>query len=247
MLILAHPRFPNESRGLVPNTVPGTDASPLTREDNTVAIAPWDDIPDVPPLVEIDEAVTAALDEVDPPEHMPDGRWRVTDEGSADWAVRKLARARETAANTRAQANRQRKAIQEAVAPYLQQLDEWEAERIDALDRDAGHWEALLAEYHRQVLTEDERAKTVKLPHGKLVARKQPDAWEAEDTVVIDWATKVGAHEILTTKTLLQRAEMKKTLSVATTGEVVWGGELVPGVRVIPGEVKYSVDTEGDK
>ncbi len=191
---------------------------------------------------EVEESILAALDEVDVPP-TEDGRWRVGDKAQADWALRKLARARQRHAEVIAISRRQIDKINAAVAPHITRIMEWREEELTKLDREVGNWEALLGEFHRTLLGEDDHEKTVDLPHGTLVARKQPDTWETDDEALLAWAEANGV-EIIRRKVEVDRPAMKKVLSVATTGEVVWGGEMVPGVQVTPGEVKFSVETE---
>ena len=201
-----------------------------------------EDLPQIPTPDEVEEAVFAALDQLDPVEES-DGGFVVHDEASADWALRKLARVLAKAAEVTVLAERQRHAILASVQAYLDPIDEWAGEQIDRLAKDAEFFESLLLTFHRNVLAEDPRAKTIKLPHGTLSSRKLPDRWEFDEPTFIKWASE-NADELLRTKIEIYRAEAKKALSVATTGEVVWGGEIVPGVTVTTGERDFTVWTE---
>jgi hypothetical protein len=208
-----------------------------------VAIAPH-----FPTSDEVVEAVTAGLDDIDPP--APDGQgFKVTDGGSADWALRKLARVRSRQAEVAQLAEKQRQAILASVAQFLEPIDEWEADELARLRGDAEFFEALLLQFHRSVLAEDERAKTVRLPHGKLVARKQKDKWDIEDDVLIEWAKSVGAAGVVRVKAEVDRAEIRRghVLQAASNGVVVWAGEIVPGVTFAPGEVQFTVEIEEGK
>lgn len=202
-----------------------------------------EDLPQIPTPDEIEGAVFASLDQLDPAEES-DGGFVVHDESSADWAVRKLARARGRQLEVTALAKRQRDAVLAAVQPYLDPIDEWAGEEIDRLEKDASFFESLLLTYHRSVLAEDPRAKTIKLPHGTLSSRKLPDRWEFDEPAFIEWASE-NADDLLRTKVEIYKAEAKKRLSVDELG-VVYDGELVPGVVVTPGEPSFTVSTEAD-
>lgn len=120
-----------------------------------------------------------------------------------------------------------------------ERLDDWIG---DARRRVGGQIEFLegLAEvYHRRLLGEDRRRKTVKLPAGELQARKARDHWEINDAELIAWAE---AHDfpalVNRPAPKVNRNAVKKHLAhMPADGEdvhyaVTDDGEVVPGVVV---------------
>lgn len=196
-------------------------------------------VPEVPSSDVLDEVVLDALDTLDAPEESEG--FRIDNEGNADWAARKLAKTRSALVAATVLATRQKDAILDAVRPHLDAIDRWYAAERDRREADAERWEALLADYHRAVLRLDDRAKTIRLPHATLSARKNPDRWETDDEKVIEWA-QTANPAILRTKVEIDRREMKQAL-VNIGGTATFAGEIVPGVTVLPGETKFSVET----
>lgn len=214
-----------------------------------MAMAEMSDLPDLPTPNEIDDGVLRAFDALDAPEMVPDdeGGFRISDAGQADWALRKLAGVRAKQAETDELAARQIQAIQAMVAPYLEPIHEWHRAQIERLSNDASFWEGMLTLYHRDVvLAEDEKAKTVNLPHGTLSARKKPDQWKFGDEEFMAWARNV-APELIRTKDEVDKALAKKTLKVGQFGEAILdlpaGQVTASGVEVVPGEVTFKIET----
>lgn len=210
-----------------------------------------------------EEAALAALEDLDAPtgdagrmEALGDGRFRLADAGQADWALRKLARVTSRLAEVHAVASRQRQAILDAVAPHLRMIDDWATEEEGRISGEIAHWEGLLVEYHRSVLSDDPKgAKTIRLPHGTLSARKLPDHWEFTEEFE-GWAK---GHRPDLLRTEVTKPEAKKAIALTgdgtpvadvVTGPVTEDGAIptaaveVPGVTVTLGEVRFSVSTE---
>lgn len=201
-------------------------------------------IPPMPKPDELQDAVIRNLDALDAPQE-DDGRWKITDEGGADWALRKLAKVRQQTITVQAQVTRQLNAIDEAIAPFREPVLVWQDEQTDRLAREQQHWEAILIEYHRSVLAEDDDAISIKLAHGVLSSRKQPDKWDFDDKTIIAWAAD-NAPEFVRVKEEVDKALIKKTVVAGLNGEVAMPADEthVPGISVTVGERRFEVSTE---
>lgn len=210
-----------------------------------MAIATVGDFPAMPKPDELEDAVVRNLDALDVPQE-DDGRWTITDEGSADWALRKLSKIRGQIAMVEVQADRQLGAILEAIAPYLEPIKAWREEQVERFAKEAKHWEGVLVEYHRSVLAEDDNAISIKLAHGTLSSRKQPDKWDFDDDAVIAWAAD-HAPEFVRVKQEVDKALIKRTVVAGLNGEVAMPADEtnVPGISVTVGERRFEVSTEG--
>lgn len=210
-----------------------------------MAIATVGDFPAMPKPDELEDAVVRNLDALDVPQE-DDGRWTITDEGSADWALRKLSKIRGQIAMVEVQADRQLGAILEAIAPYLEPIKAWREEQVERFAKEAKHWEGVLVEYHRSVLAEDDNAISIKLAHGTLSSRKQPDKWDFDDDAVIAWAAD-HAPEFVRVKQEVDKALIKRTVVAGLNGEVAMPADetYVPGISVTVGERRFEVSTEG--
>lgn len=209
-----------------------------------MAIATTGDIPAMPRPDEIEDAILHQLDGLDVPQQ-EGGHWTITDEGSADWALRKLSKFAEQLAAVNEQSRRQLEAIEDAIAPFREPILTYQAQETNRLTTEIQHWESVLIQYHRSVLADDDKAISIKLPHGVLSSRKQPDKWEFDEDAVIAWAA-ANAPEFVRVKQEVDKALIKKTVKTGLNGEVVMPADdtYVPGISVTVGERKFEITTE---
>jgi len=157
-------------------------------------------------------------------EAMP-GHWQITDPGSADWALRKLGK-------VDAEAHQ----VSELAEQQIAAIEAWRGAEHGRLGTQREHWEALLGHYHRLRLEEDEKAKTIRLPHGTLTARKLPDGIVIEDEdALLKWA-KTEAPDYVRVREDLNHSAIKAA--------VLKSGEILPGVSATVGDVRFTVTTE---
>lgn len=152
---------------------------------------------------------------------------------TADWALRKCAHIRARMAENEALA-----------AEEWARIKDWLAAENSKLERDAAFFTGLLTEYHRTVLDAEPDRKTIALPAGKLVARKQPDRWQFDTDAFIAWAIRAGHDELVRRPAPeVDRAEAKRLFKVRD-GIVVdpASGEAPQGVSVEPGDVRFTVE-----
>jgi len=164
----------------------------------------------------------------------PDDRERFVVDGpkTADWCLRKIARARARQAEHAALANAE-----------VERIRAWQQEEDAKLGHGIDFFSAMLISYHRQVMAVEPDRKTIRLPAGRLVARKLPAAWTFTDDFTA-WAQATEHRAGLVRVTVEpDKAEVKRRLAIVGAG-VIDGdtGEYVPGVTVQPGDVRYSVE-----
>lgn len=162
----------------------------------------------------------------------------------ADWAVRKIARSRRRLAEAK-----------ELAAAERKRIDEWEAEQVARCQSATEYLEELLTRYHRDVLKDDPKAKTIRLPAGELVARKLPDALVCDGGVdCIAWA-ELNAPDTVAVRKTVDRSKMKRRLVVGSTERPEGFEAIDPSTgQVVPGfwwtqvdEVSFKVRTDVDQ
>lgn len=165
----------------------------------------------------------------------------------AEWAVRKIARARRHLAEAKELAHAEQSRIVE-----------WLADEEHRYQQSVEFLEELLARYHRHVLDDDPKAKTIRLPGGELVARKAPDSLliDESDERIDDTYAWLEANEpaAIVTRRSIDKPTLKRKL-VASDKPESGGflamdpvtGEVVPGVLFRLGETAFRVKTDGDQ
>lgn len=109
-------------------------------------------------------------------------RWQITEDGQAEWAMRKLAALAARADEVRAQARGWRNPI-----------DEWERAELERVERPARFFAAHLERYGLDVRANDPRRATVPLPSGEIATRapKAPTVTIDDEAALLAW---LGEH-----------------------------------------------------
>lgn len=166
------------------------------------------------------EAHMAHYDPTDESEH--DEGFCIKDASMADWALRKMQKAREKL--------REKEAV---VVPEIEALEDYLGKVRQEYKDTAEFFERHLIAYHQGVYEADPGEKTVRLPHGTLKARKTPDKVEVLDSAV---NTLPDAF-----KRIMVAPDKKALLKhVKETGEVF------EGVSFLEGGIKFSVEAGGE-
>jgi phage host-nuclease inhibitor protein Gam len=161
--------------------------------------------------------------------------FKITDLGSATWAMRKLAHIKA-----------QEKQIHDTACAEIERIEAWDAAEHKRLDGEAMFFESHLIDYHQRLIAEDPKAKTVRLPHGQLKCRAQQPEWTKDEDKLLEWAKAADPTNLVEIKESARWAEIKKRLSVLPDGSAVDvnSGEIVPGVLALEQPPKFSVDVE---
>jgi phage host-nuclease inhibitor protein Gam len=171
------------------------------------------------------------------PEGITDDRtgWAVRDDGSADWALRRLARL---------QASMSKRAAY--VASEIARLKAWQQHEDAQEQRSIDFFTAHLQRYADALVAEGvihEKKRSYKLPHGTLAFRAKGAEFEITNTdELLCWAKHTDPARFVAPREEVLWGEIKKALVVQENGAVtaemvnpetgeVWAVE-VGGVRV---------------
>lgn len=181
------------------------------------------------------------LQEVDNGQEMPEEvkpRFEVTDKDSASWVLRKIAKIE--AAKTE---NRHLAAQQiEPLMTEVQQIQDWTCTENNKLDKQIEFLKSLLYPYHKKVLADDPKAKTIKLPHGELKMRSQQPEFVRDDDRLVSFLVENGLSQYVKVKTSPNWADFKRS-TVVDNGKVIHkdSGQVVEGVEVQEKPEKFEV------
>lgn len=140
------------------------------------------------------------------------------------------------------------KEVQDIATAEIAPIEGWAKQETKQYQEDMDFFAHKISEYHRLVLAEDPRAKSIKTPYGVAKSTASKAAPEkVDETALIAYAKEndVPVVEVVTTEKL-KWAELKKTLKVVErAGEQVVidaDGQIVPGVVVKPETVTFKVE-----
>ncbi len=129
----------------------------------------------------------------------------------------------------------------------LLQIEEWEQAEAQKIANKRAWYVQALELFHRNRLAQDAKAKTISLPHGRLVSRSQQPEWQFEREVFTDWALHNGHRECVR----IPEPPPEPDVAAIKKGFVLRDGrahdrvtgEVVPGLIVVTRERKFTVET----
>lgn len=162
--------------------------------------------------------------------------FEVTDLNTADWCVRKIAKA---------QADIDQ--IDELAKQRIDQIKAWQEKSVQEHTNTIAFFEALLEPYAKQQITG--KKKSMKLPTGTFGFKAQQPDFIKDDEKLLAWADE-NAKEYIKIKKEVEWGELKKACTVAKMPEITPFGKMEKTVLISPdGQVIDSVTVveRGDK
>lgn len=109
-------------------------------------------------------------------------RWAVRDIGAADWAMRRLAKAK-----TR------RNSVSDLFRQQIDQLMAWRDKEFASCDRTTAFFEGALAEWAAAAVEEQgTKARSIRLPHGTVGFRAQQPSFHKDEDLLLREAKEHG-------------------------------------------------------
>ena len=180
-------------------------------------------------LARLDEYLQRISEGTDTPEKP---RFEITTKEQAIWALRKIAAV-----------ERARKEAQDASNAEICRINEWLNDEELRANQARKHLDYLLEQYHRAYMTDNPKAKTIKLPHGTLKIRAQKPQFNRDDAAIKEWATDNMPEILVPQEYKLNWAGLKETLAIKDGVAIIADtGEVVPGVEVEERPDKFSVE-----
>lgn len=184
------------------------------------------------------------LESYEAPEDLDDTenqRFRIQDDNQADWALRKIARARQDM-----------KEAEETAAMEIEKINRWlDGQREESL-RTERFFTALLQEYYEPRFMTNPDKKTYKLPSGKVQRRTQQPQFDRDNEALLAWLKQRGMTDYIEVKETPKWGELKQQVQVVGEHVVIKDGplkgEIIDGVEVVHRPPIFRVvTTEGDE
>jgi len=183
------------------------------------------------------------LESYEAPEDLADTenqRFRIQDDNQADWALRKIARARQDL-----------KEAEETAAMEIEKINRWLDGQRDESLRTELFFTVLLQEYYEPRFMTNPDKKTYKLPSGKVQRRTQQPLFDRDNEALLAWLKQRGMTDYVEVKETPKWGELKQQVQVVGEHVVIKDGplkgEIVDGVEVVHRPPTFRVvTTEGD-
>ena len=158
-------------------------------------------------------------------------RFRIEDDGSATWAMRKLAEIVTT-----------QKETEFLLKSEQERLNHWFESVMKPLRDKATFFESILGDYAVRERFANDR-KTITLPHGKISTRPASDKWDIDNDTLMAFLKSSDYKELIKVKEELSLSALKSAFSVTKDGIVVTPeGELVQGITIRPTDISVSIN-----
>lgn len=188
-----------------------------------------------PPAVTLDELESMDMDAFgqDDAEEAPRPVWRITDDGCADWAVRKIAEERAELARIKELADAQIQRIEEKVAA---------AER--RCENGSRFLTSKLAEYFQSVPHKVTKTKhSYRLLSGSLSLKLGQPTMKPDNEKLVEYLKAAGLTDLIKTEEKPAWGDFKKQLQIVGASAVDKDtGEIVEGVTIETKPDTFTVD-----
>ena len=183
--------------------------------------------------MEIEEIEALQCWDAEDGEEEPKERFKVDSLDSANWCLRKLSALAAKSAEVNALANNE-----------MARIREWQEGELKKFDRNRAFLSSLLEAYHREVYTQDPKAKTISTPYGKMQIRKSPPKWnyDMDTDSLLNWL-KANRPDLVRVIEEPNKQLLKKVAKVAD-GRVIDPdtGAIIEGVTVEEQPERFSVE-----
>lgn len=161
-------------------------------------------------------------------------QFEVTDIDGFNWSLRKISALKEQEKEITTLANSERNRI-----------TEWEQKELQPIHNSISFFENHIRRYHMEQLALDPKKKTISTPYGKSKTRKSKEAPEQKNKHdLLQYAIENELDDCI--KNEVSWTDLKKKLKIVEiSGEKVVvdeNGQIVPGVKVKPEMISYSVE-----
>lgn len=160
-----------------------------------------------------------------------DDRFRIENDSSAEWAMKKIA-------EKQAEKDRWKAYYKEA----LKKIE-------DECDADIAYFNGLLNEYFQSVphrSTKTQEVYDLASGFGKLILKLPSVDYEKDEAALLQWAKESDLHEFIKVEESVRWADLKKTLVMHEDGAYCKEtGEKVAGVKLVEKPQSFTIQIKG--
>ena len=170
-------------------------------------------------------------DYLDESEEVESESFKVYDEQSANWALRKIKQMKDQIDNNNALAQAE-----------IDKIEHWNNEVNKQAQESIDYFTSLLTSYALNKRAEDPKFKSLKLPNGRIGFRKSQPKWVYDNDKVIETLEKANLTDFIRVKKEPAKTDIKKAFDVV--GDKVINpdtGEVIEGITIEAQEDKFNV------
>lgn len=160
--------------------------------------------------------------------------FKVTDDNSANWVLRKIKQNQE-----------QQESSNKLAVSEIEKIEAWNKAENDEAQRNIDYFQGLLAYYAMSKRTEDPKWKSAKYPNGKIKFVKQQPKFNYDDDLLVKSLKELERTDLIKTKESPDKATIKKVFTVADDKLVdKETGVVIEGVKIEHREDDFKVEAE---
>lgn len=151
-----------------------------------------------------------------------DEGFKIDDDQTANWALRKIKQYQE-----------KQKANNELAQAEIEKIESWNKQENEKAQQSIDYFQSLLAQYAMKKREEDPKFKSQKLPNGYIGFRKKQPKWNYQEDVLLETLKKNQLTDFIKIKEQLDKSSIKKAFDVVN-GKVINPdtGEVIEGITV---------------
>ena len=171
--------------------------------------------------------------DMDPDEEQQSQRWRIADDGCADWALKKIKLEKD-------EHDRIVELAEQEIARLKEQIEK--ADR--RYEQNTNFLTSMLAEFfetvpHKRTKTGTE---TYRLLNGQLVRKPAAVKMQPDDAKLVEWLKANGREDLIKVETKAMWGDLKKQIAVVgTIAMIEETGEIVDGIELVEAPPAFSV------
>lgn len=160
-------------------------------------------------------------------------RFAITSDEQANFFLRRLE-------EIRSERDKINQTCNNEIERFTTKVNNFRAKETLSLDNTERYFCGLLEDYARKQL-EGSKKKTLKLPFGTMSFKKGQRKMVYEDDILKNFIKNNNLEQFVRIKEEINKAELKKAVTIDDNGIVTLNGQVVEGVTTLPGEESFSI------
>jgi len=160
-------------------------------------------------------------------------RFAITNDEQANFFLRRLQEIRSEKDKINTTCNNE-------IERFVAKVNNFRAKEILSLENTENYFSALLESYAKKQL-EGSKKKSLKLPFGTMSFKKGQRKMVYDDEALMEFIKNNNLNDFIRTKEEINKAVLKKAISINDDGLAILNGQTVDGITTTPPETSFSI------